>query len=152
MSANVEKYHHPRPIRTDYTTPDSIFEPLHREFDFTLDVCASLHNTKCRRFFSVEENGLNQSWSDERCWMNPPYGRAIKEWVRKAHDTNMAKKGLVVALLPARTDTDWWWRYVIGVGWPTGAHEIRFVRGRIKFAGMKSNAPFPSAIVIWRPS
>lgn len=128
-------------VRTDWETPDSVFKPLHEEFNFTLDVCASAENAKVPRFLAKNDDMI-YSWANERCWMNPPYGREIVDWVRKASFANT----LVVGLLPARTDTAWWHE------WVQGKAEIRFVRGRIKFVGAKHSAPFPSAIVIWRPS
>lgn len=73
--------------------------------------------------------------------MNPPYGRGIGAWVKKAYET--AQKGTpVVCLLPARTDTQWWQDYC-----QRGL--VHFVRGRLKFGGHQNSAPFPSAIVIF---
>jgi phage N-6-adenine-methyltransferase len=108
-------------------------------FDFQLDVAASAENAKCARFFSKEDNGIVQEWSNGN-WMNPPYGREITEWVQKADEE--AKKGnLTVALLPARTDTKWFQDFC--KHW----HCI-FVRGRLKFGGGGS-APFPSVVVFF---
>ena len=78
------------------------------------------------------------------CWMNPPYGREIARWVEKAYQSSLAG-ATVVALLPARVDTSWWFDYVLK------AHEIRFLKGRLKFGSAENTAPFPSAIVIFRP-
>ena len=89
--------------KIDYGTPDYIFEPLNEKYNFTLDVCANKENAKCEKFYSKEEDGLKQVWQG-RCWMNPPYGRAIGEWVKKAHDSIYTAE-IIVALLPARTDT-----------------------------------------------
>jgi len=76
--------------------------------------------------------------------MNPPYGREIGKWVKKAYES--AQSGAtVVCLVPARTDTAWWHDYC-------AKGEIRFVRGRLKFGGSKNSAPFPSAVVIFRPA
>jgi site-specific DNA-methyltransferase (adenine-specific) len=75
--------------------------------------------------------------------MNPPYGREIGKWVRKAYETAQAgRQAVVVCLLPARTDTAWWHDYAM-------KGEIRFLRGRLKFGGSKNSAPFPSALVIF---
>lgn len=124
-----------------WATPQDFFDGLNAEFGFTLDVCATPDNTKCADYFTAEQDGLAQDWRGV-CWMNPPYGRAIKEWMRKAYES-AAAGATVVCLVPARTDTAWWWDYAI-------KGEIRFVRGRLKFGGMKANAPFPSAVVIFR--
>jgi phage N-6-adenine-methyltransferase len=126
--------------RTDWETPPELFERLDREFRFTLDVCATRANRKCTAYFSNERNGLRQAWSG-RCWMNPPYGRAIGRWIAKA--LQESRKALVVALLPARTDTAWWQDGVMR------AREIRLLRGRLRFVGAKAPAPFPSAIAVF---
>lgn len=126
----------------DWATPQDFFDRLDREFHFDLDVCATAGNAKCPRFFTPQEDGLSQDWNGV-CWMNPPYGRGIGAWVEKAYQTSM-RGGTVVCLLPARTDTAWWHDWCM-------RGEIRFVRGRLKFGGGKGNAPFPSAVVIFRP-
>jgi phage N-6-adenine-methyltransferase len=88
-----------------------VFDELARRFGpFDLDVCATAENAKCPRFFSPEQDGLQQRW-DGRCWMNPPYGRKIGVWVRKAWESALAG-ATVVCLLPARTDTRWWHDYI----------------------------------------
>jgi len=124
-----------------WSTPQEFFDSLISEFSFGLDVCALPENAKCRRYFTPEQNGLAQRWRGI-CWMNPPYGREIAAWVRKAYES--ARGGAtVVCLLPARTDTAWWHDYCV-------KGEIRFIRGRLKFGGSKFSAPFPSALVIFR--
>ncbi len=129
--------------KMDWATPLCVFDDLAREFQFTIDVCASSENRKCERYFSKEDDGLSRSWQGERCWMNPPYGREIAKWMEKAH--NESKLGCcVVCLVPSRTDTAWWHDHAMK------ADEIRYIRGRVKFIGGKDNAPFPSAIVIFR--
>lgn len=124
-----------------WETPQDFFDSLNAEFKFETDVCALPENAKCARFFTPEQNGLEQEWRGV-CWMNPPYGRDIVNWVRKAYES--AQRGAtVVCLLPARTDTAWWHDYCM-------KGEYRFVRGRLKFGGSKNSAPFPSAVVIFR--
>lgn len=144
MSIPVEKYHRPDVIRDTYETPPELFARYHREFAFTLDVCALPDTAKCARYFTPAEDGLAQDWSGDVCWMNPPYGRAIAAWMRKAWEE--ARRGAtVVCLVPSRTDAGWWHDYA------EKAAERRFLRGRVKFVGMKHNAPFPCAVVIFRP-
>lgn len=121
-----------------------LFEALDREFGFTLDPCSTHENAKCTRSFTRREDGLLQSWANEVVWMNPPYGAAIGAWISRAHDAAEHEGATVVALVPARTDTRWWHRYVM-------RHETRFLRGRLRFGGVEASAPFPSAIVILRP-
>ena len=125
-----------------WETPDWLFRKLDQVYGFDLDVCALPENAKCQQFYGPEQNGLEQDWKGV-CWMNPPYGRAIKDWMRKAYES--ANHGAtVVCLVPARTDTAWWHDYAV-------KGEITFLRGRLKFGDAKSNAPFPSAIVVFRP-
>lgn len=126
----------------NWATPQHIFDRLKEEFGFTLDVCASDENHKCDKYFTKEDDGLNQDWSKDICWMNPPYGKTIGQWVKKAKET-AAQGTIVVALLPARTDTKWWWDHCMY------ATEVRFIKGRLKFGGSNTSAPFPSVIVIW---
>ncbi len=129
--------------RVDWETPWGLFAELHKEFGFTLDVCAQEHNTKLGNYFSPDDDGLSQDWSGNTCWMNPPYGREIAKWVEKAHSE--AQKGTtVVALLPSRTDTKWFHDFIYKQA------EVRFLKGRVRFVGAKNSAPFPSMIVIWR--
>lgn len=124
----------------EWSTPQYLFDKLNAEFFFNLDPCATKENAKCERFFTKEDNGLSKDWSGLRVFMNPPYGKQIRKWVQKAKESNAT----VVCLLPARTDTFWWHEYVMGA-------EVRFIRGRLKFGGSENEAPFPSAIVIFRP-
>jgi site-specific DNA-methyltransferase (adenine-specific) len=136
-------------MTADWETPQYLFDELNREFHFTLDVCATEENAKCTRFLSPEDDGLWHCWYRAICWMNPPYGRGIDAWIRKAHDEVEYRRATVVGLLPARTDAKWFHDYV----WHQA--EIRFIKGRLEFRGTgweKRNRPrFASMIVIWRP-
>jgi phage N-6-adenine-methyltransferase len=127
----------------DWETPQDLFDALDAEFHFTLDVCANDCNTKCKRWFTPVTDGLKQPWTGT-CWMNPPYGREIGKWMKKAYEESV-RGSTVVCLVPARTDTAWWQDYVMRTV------EIRYIRGRLKFGGCKNSAPFPSALVIFRP-
>ncbi|KKN74117.1 hypothetical protein LCGC14_0394570 [marine sediment metagenome] len=129
--------------RLDWATPQGVFDELDAEFGFTVDVCATAENAKCRRFYSKDEDGLTFLWLGETCWLNPPYGREIGRWMKKAYESAL-DGATVVCLIPSRTDTRWWHDYVMR------ADEIRFIKGRLKFDGHKNSAPFPSAIVIFR--
>jgi phage N-6-adenine-methyltransferase len=138
----TEQSVHFRSDSCEWETPQRLFDELNDEFTFGLDVCATKDNAKCGRFYTKEDNGLEQPWNGT-CWMNPPYGRTIGKWVKRAAEA--ASNGMtVVCLLPARTDTAWWHDYC-------AMHEVRFIRGRLKFSGAKNSAPFPSAVVVMRP-
>lgn len=124
----------------EWATPQDIFDALHAEFAFTLDVCASAENAKCSAYFTEADDGLAQEWTGV-CWMNPPYGESIGQWVRKARESAEAG-ATVVCLVPARVETGWWWDNC----WQG---QVRFIRGRLKFGGGETGAPFPSALVIF---
>jgi len=131
-------------MRLDYATPREIFDQLDKEFDFTLDPCASKDTAKCRAFFDgVNKDGLKERWSG-RVFMNPPYGRELIKWMRKAWNEYFSGHcRVIVCLIPSRTDTKWWHEYAMR------ATEIRFIRGRVRFYNNRP-APFPSAVVIFR--
>jgi phage N-6-adenine-methyltransferase len=127
-----------------YSTPFDFFEKMERRYGpFDLDVCAVAENAKCERFYSPQVDGLRQPWTG-RIWCNPPYGRTIGLWIRKAWEATQAG-ATVVCLVPARTDTRWWHDYVQPYG------EVEFVRGRLHFDDGKHPAPFPSVVVVFKP-
>ena len=129
--------------RTDnWVTPQWLFDELDKEFHFTLDVCADEQNHKCEKYYTKTDDGLKNSWGGV-VFMNPPYGREIAKWIRKAY-SERANCEAIVMLLPSRTDTNWFHDYIYHEA------EIRFLRGRIKFGGAKWNAPFPSMVAIYR--
>jgi phage N-6-adenine-methyltransferase len=130
-------------VRQDWATPWAVFNQWNNRFCFTLDVCASADNAKCERYYDIQTNGLAQDWSKDVCWMNPPYGREIVQWVQKAYEESL-RGAVVVCLLPSRTDTGWWHSFVI-----PGASQIHYLRGRIRFEGAEHSAPFPSAVVVF---
>jgi site-specific DNA-methyltransferase (adenine-specific) len=112
-----------------WQTPADLYAKLDAEFHFTLDPCPN-HGT----------DGLTRNWGGERVYCNPPYGRGIIDWLKKAREAELA-----VFLLPSRTDTKWWHEYAMQ------ADEIRFLKGRLKFGGAKNSAPFPSVLIIYKP-
>jgi phage N-6-adenine-methyltransferase len=119
-----------------------LFDKLNKTYQFTLDPCANEANAKCARFFTKEANGLLEDWHG-RVFMNPPYGREIKSWVRRAYEESRTNAEVVVCLLPSRTDTAWWHDYCM-------KGEITFIRGRLYFGDGKGRSPFPSAIVVFK--
>ena len=128
-----------------WETPENWFRYLDLEFDFTLDPCCLPETAKCELFFTPTQDGLSQSWADQRVFMNPPYGRDLPKWMRKAYTEARDNGALVVCFIPARVDTEWWHSFA------AKASEIRFPKGRVKFVGAENSAPFPVAIVIFRP-
>ena len=128
----------------EWATPQEFFDRLDAEFNFDLDPCSDGINAKCSRYFTEEDDGLTQNWARSTVFMNPPYGRAIKDWIRKAYEEAQEGNTTVVALIPSRTDTRYWHDYVMK------AAEIRLIKGRLKFGDGKNSAPFPSAVVVFR--
>jgi phage N-6-adenine-methyltransferase len=130
--------------KTEWETPQDFFDKLNAVFRFGFDVCALPENAKCDKFYSPDENGLSKEWYGV-CWMNPPYGREIGQWVKKAYESSKTNGATVVCLVPARVDTKWWHDYC-------QQGEIFFVKGRLKFGGCENSAPFPNAVVVFRPN
>jgi site-specific DNA-methyltransferase (adenine-specific) len=131
----------------EWGTPQDLFDSLNKEFNFTVDVAADSSNAKCSVYYTKETDGLSQDWSGQTVWCNPPYGKEIALWVKKAHETVAASPGTtVVLLIPVRSDVRWFHDYVLGKA------EIRFIRGRLKFGGSKTAAPFPNMLVVYKSS
>ena len=129
-------------LSIEWATPQDFYDKLDQEFGFELDVCSTIENAKCSKFYTKVEDGLKQEWAGV-CWCNPPYGREIKHWMKKAYESSL-KGATVVCLIPARTDTQWWHDYVIH------AKEIRYVKGRLKFGGATNSAPFASIVAVFQ--
>jgi len=125
-----------------WSTPQDFFDKVNNKYHFTLDACADTTNYKVRSYFSEKTNGLAQSWQNDVVWVNPPYGKTISDWIKKAHD-ECSINCTIVMLLPARTDTRWFHDYIYG----NPDCSITFIKGRLKFSGSKSSAPFPSMLV-----
>lgn len=131
--------------RMDWATPQAFFDRLDAEFGFDLDVCATDRTAKCQHYYTPEDDGLAMPWAPLRCYCNPPYGREIARWIERCSDE--ARRGaLVVALIPARTDTRYWHDVIMQT-----ASEVRLVKGRLRFDDGSNPAPFPSAVIVWWP-
>lgn len=128
--------------KVEWETPQPIFDFINKAWHFDVDVCALPENAKCNTYYTPEQDGLKQIWRGV-CWMNPPYGRDIAKWMRKAYNTAKSNHGSVVALVHARTDTKWWHDYAMK------ATYIIFIKGRLKFGNADASCPFPSCFVIF---
>jgi DNA N-6-adenine-methyltransferase (Dam). len=129
--------------KTDvWSTPQDFYDKYNTIYKFTLDPCSNGKNAKCNKYFTESQNGLKQDWGNNIVFMNPPYGRTIGLWIKKAYESSL-NGATVVCLIPSRTDTRWWHEYVIPFA------EVTFIKGRLKFGGSKTPAPFPSAVVIF---
>ena len=125
----------------EWTTPQELFNELDSRFHFNLDPCSTHENAKCEMHYTIEDDGLAQNWGGRRVFCNPPYGREIGKWIRKCSEEAQKPGTVVVALLPARTDTRWFHEYI------KDKTEVEFIKGRLKFGTSKNSAPFPSMIV-----
>lgn len=127
----------------EYETPKEIFEPLQKEFDLQLDVCATKKNHKLKIYFTKEDDSLTKNW-DKNFWMNPPFCRNLKKWIQKAYEES--QKGVTgVLILPIRSNTLWWHKYIIDT-----KAEVRFLKGETKFVGHERGLWLPFAIVIFK--
>ena len=125
-----------------WTTPKDLFDKLNFLYQFTLDAASSDDNCLCEKHYTLENNGLEQSWEGERVFCNPPYSK-IKDWARKFAEEGAKGNCLIVALVPARTDTRWWHEHA------KTADLIHYIKGRLKFGNSSNSAPFPSALLFW---
>ena len=123
----------------EWSTPNDLFSDLDLLFGFTLDPCCTHENAKCKKYFTKEDNGLIQDWSKDIVFMNPPYGREIGKWMKKAYESYLAG-ATVVCLIPSRTDTRYWHDYAM-------KGKITFIKGRLYFGDGTGPAPFPSVII-----
>jgi len=127
-----------------WSTPQAFFDKLNEEFHFSLDACALPENAKCKLYFTPQTDGLVQDWSGHTVFVNPPYGKKIAAWVEKCYRESRKENTKVVLLIPARTDTAYFHRFIYKI-----AMEIRFVKGRLKFGNAQNSAPFPSMVIIF---
>ena len=137
----------------EWETPKDLFAKLHKQYNFEIDVCATDENHLCNVYWTKDDDALIQDWSGKVCWMNPPYGKNIGKFMKKAYEESL-KGAIVVCLVPSRTDTKWWHDYAMK--W-----SIEFLRGRLRFINRTfpswradgnfkvSPAGFPSAIVVF---
>jgi len=133
----------------EWETPEHFFNKLHQTYSFTLDPCSTSANAKCEKHYTKEQDGLSQDWGGHKVFVNPPYGRVMKEWVRKAFEESRKPDTTVVMLIPSRTDTRYWHNYCMK------ADLIYFVKGRLHFKNKAedsktSPAPFPSAVIVFK--
>ena len=133
----------------DWQTPPELLESLYTVFHrFDLDPCSPTADrrrapVKAKVYFTADDDGLTVPWFGT-VFMNPPYGRELRHWVKKGRDeVDHGNAHTVVALIPARTDTTWWHDYIASQA------DVIFLRGRLSFGQAGQSAPFPSALVIW---
>lgn len=133
--------------KTDlHETPQIFFDKLNEIYQFGLDVCADWNNAKCFNYFTKEQDGLSKDWvkssSGMTCWMNPPYGREIGKWMKKAYESSL-QNAKIVYLIPTRTNTTQQHDH-------TTKNEIKFLKKHLKFDNSKNPTPFPNTIIIFK--
>lgn len=131
--------------KEDWETPQLFFNELNKKYKFNWDLASSDANAKCVNHFTVGDDSLSQDWSalEGNLWLNPPYGRELKHWVKKAYESSINRDGTLVMLIPSRTDTSYWHDYIFDKA------EIKFIRGRLKFengGGGESTSAVPECI------
>ena len=142
-------------LSNEWQTPPATFKEYDELFHFELDAAATKENALCPLFYTKEDDDLQQDWTGKgNVWLNPPYGRIIGKFIRKAYEESL-KGATIVCLIPSRTDTKYFYDYCLKYG------HIRFFRGRLKFdnrclpswksdgSHKKTPAPFPSCMVIF---
>jgi len=145
----------------NYQTPPLLYAALNRECSFILDPATDKDNwLQTPKFYTREMDGLSQSWADERFFLNPPFARKnakkgidgfpIEPWIKKSWKESLEGGATGVLLVPARMDTKWFHRWVMGK-----AEEIRLIPHRVVFwlneIESSSGAGFPSMVVVYRP-
>lgn len=137
-------------------TPPEWFAEMHSRFQFTLDAAASEENKKLNRYFSIDDNGLQQSWRGERVWCNPPFSN-LGDWVRKAW-AECGRTELIVMLVPAnRTEQPWWQDHIEPFrDRMNSCLRVEFIRHRRRFIAASASAvkandrpPFGVCLLIW---
>lgn len=134
-----------RTQKQQWETPDELFDYLNLIYNFDLDLAGDSTNTKCKKFYSKEDNALSKEWKGV-CWLNPPYGEKkskLSDWIKKSFDESNKKNCMVVMLIPARTNTNWWHDYCMK------SEEVLFIKGRPKFKGCVHGLPQPLALVVF---
>lgn len=125
----------------EYSTPIKLFEPLQKEFNIELDVCASKANHKCDTYYTKEDDALTKDWLGN-CWINPPFSRDLNKWVRKALNESKKHGGTKVCLIPLRANTKWFGEVVKDA-------EVRFIIGEVNFNGAERGLWMPMCILIF---
>jgi phage N-6-adenine-methyltransferase len=138
----------------EWETPLSFYSEQDVKYHFTLDPCCTNDNHLCSKYYTKEDNGLLHTWKGERVFVNPPYGREIGKWVKKAYEESL-EGTLIMLFIPSRTDTKWFHDFILGKA------DVNFLKGRFKFENRtfpswradgnfkKSPAPFPMLLAVY---
>lgn len=117
---------------TEYGTPLDLFSKLNKIFKFTLDPATTADNPlHTKYFYTKKDDALTKDWS-HNTYINPPFGKGIKEWIYKMHSESMLNPdNQYVMLLPSRTDTKWFQELIMKRYKEDSM--IYLLKGRLKF-------------------
>lgn len=127
-----------------WKTPKYLFDIIDKEFNIDLDPCTTNNNLNCEYHFTEKEDGLKQDWKGLTAYINPPYGKDLQKWVKKAYEEWQKGSTVIMLLQTTRTNTKWFHKYI------NNKAEIRFLDHRIKFDGAEDYIPTPYMFVIWK--
>lgn len=148
--------HNKRTINSkeDWITPVPFFKRLNKKIyelygkHFTIDMCASHKNAKCKKYYTKKENGLLQNYEGEIVFCNPPYSEK-EDWIKKCYNDAQKPNTIIVMLIPSATEIIVWHKYCMK------ADRILLCVGRVQFwldgkKIKKSGNTIGSAIVIFK--
>jgi site-specific DNA-methyltransferase (adenine-specific) len=127
----------------EYETPDEIFNPLHKEFHFEVDGCASEKNHKITTYHTKNDDYFSQDLN-KTTWVNPEFVH-VKKFVKKAYEDSQKFGSTIVMLILVKSNTNWWRDYIMN------AKEVRFVNQKVQFVGTSQGLRFPACVVIFAP-
>lgn len=133
--------------RDSWNTPECVLELVRKVAGGRIgfDPCPNENSIVSPIGHTQGRDGLDMAWNGcGLVYVNPPYGRDIGKWVRACSWYGSETGTEIIALLPCRPDTKWF-----GHAW--SAHALCFWRGRLRFLGAPSSAPFPSVVCYWGP-
>lgn len=136
-------------IRDEYGTPVDKFVEFCVDYDLfpKLDVCTNIHNKKCKKYFTLQDNALTKKWNED-FFMNPPYSK-IYDFIKYAYEQHKKHDVTGLILTYSKTDTKWWHEFI------ENKAEVHFIKGRLKFNDefgkiTRYPAPYPSCWIIFR--
>ncbi len=107
---------HSEKLSDCYCTPQWLFDFLDEQYDFDFDVCASIHNHKLDKYFSLENSAIGADWSTMGAigFCNPPFSHGSKEKFLNEAYSQMVQHGVSsVFIIPADDCCVWWHKHVV---------------------------------------
>jgi phage N-6-adenine-methyltransferase len=130
-----------RSVQTVVTPPELIAAVEHRFGPIDFDLCADAGNTKGKRFYSKEDDALQQDWSALKrvnvAWCNPEFGM-LGWFSRRCHTVGDLRR-FTLLLCPLGTQ-NWACEYIWGQAY------VMKLRGRVTFVG--HTGPFPKDLAL----